>query len=202
MRSKKVIYFPMSNRYSLKTVPAFMLLVLAMTACGGMTTGNQPADGTALPDGGFVPVAVGDPNVLSEDQLLVLSDFGWPHAFHILAAYDGDNRLTRFETWSYYDGGIAYVFLDGEFLFDEEEEVYPSQLQVTTYRPDGFVLGQSMEDVRASHPGVEWTRVDSLEEVGEGVELYASSMILIGFSENQLISVSALAFLPGEGGAQ
>jgi hypothetical protein len=44
--------------------------------------------------------------------------------------------------------------------------------------------------------------VDSLEGIGEGVELYASSMILIGFSENQLISVSALALLPDEGGAQ
>jgi hypothetical protein len=44
--------------------------------------------------------------------------------------------------------------------------------------------------------------VDGLEGIGDGVELYASQMILIGFSENQLISVSALAFMPGEGEAQ
>ena len=63
-------------------------------------------------------------------------------------------------------------------------------------------LGQSLEDIRANHPGVEWTRVDSLEGIGEGVELYASELILIGFLENQLISVSALAYLPGDGGTQ
>jgi hypothetical protein len=181
---------------------SLLLLILAIAACNSLPLGNQPADDSALPDGEFVPVAVGDPDVLSEDQLIVLSDFGWPHTFHILAAYDSQDRMTRYETWSYHDGGIAYVFLDGEFLFEEEVEVFTDELQVTPYRPDAFVMGQSLEDVQANHPGVEWTRVDGLEGIGDGVELYASQMILIGFSENQLISVSALAFMPGEGEAQ
>jgi hypothetical protein len=202
VRYKKAACHPLPGQYYWKVAVLFMLLITAMTACSGMTPDNGPGDGAAQPTGEFVPVAVGDPDVLSEDQLLVLSDFGWPHAFHILTAYDDDGRLTRYETWSYYDAGIAYVFLDGEFLFEQEEEVYTSGLQVTPYKPDDFEIGQSLQEVRANHSGVEWTRVDALEEIGEGVELYASQMILIGFSQNQLVSVSALAFLPDEGGAQ
>jgi hypothetical protein len=202
MRRMKAIRSRLSHRQSMWIIASVLMLILANLACGLEATGSEPADDSAMPGGDSDPVAVGDPEVLSEDQAIVLSDFGWPQTFHILAAYDSQDRVTRYETWHYHDGGIAYVFLDGEFLFEEEAEVYANELQATPYRPDAFVLGQSLEDVRANHPGVEWTRVDSLEGIGEGVELYVSEMIIVGFSENQLISVSALAFLPDEGGAQ
>lgn len=194
---------PFPKTSSWRTMLALVLSGIVLVGCAGQPLSDEIPEGSLMPgEGEAVPTAVGDPTILGPDQLLILAEFGWPHSFTVLETLNSENERARYETWSYYDGGISYVFLDGEFQFREYEEVLLGDLTTTPYHPDGFVLGQSIEDVKSNHPEVQWTRMDVLEEASEGIETYISELIILGFEEGRLISVAGLALSPEEGGGE
>jgi hypothetical protein len=147
------------------------------------------------------PTSVGPVRTLSDEQQRVVDMFGWPHSFSLIAIEDNDNKLHCSETWTYYDGQITYFFLDGKYRTWEPAESLPDGSVATPYRPDEFMIGSSVQEVKkAILPGDEFLRVQEADYITEGIideaEMYAAPQLISSFYEGRLVILEALALTP------
>jgi hypothetical protein len=135
---------------------------------------------------------------LSDQQKVLVEEFGWPHFFTLLESEDAEGRPVRYEVWTYYDGQTSYTFLDGIFQFDEPAESLPSNALATPYHPNQFILGASAEQAMAQVPGTKWAAMPGVETFQEGMQIYLSQQLMVGFYQDRLIYIDAMAFVPEE----
>jgi hypothetical protein len=110
----------------------------------------------------------------------VLNLRGAPQAFTILfyqqMGAEGYYEDIRQETWTYYDRGKEYVFINGELAAESEIAAADRAVTGAPFRPEQFVGNLTLDEV----------------EAGLGLHDYARQLIL-GFKYGQLCSVQALA---------
>jgi hypothetical protein len=138
---------------------------------------------------------------LSDQQQVVVDDFGWPHSFTIIEAEDPDGASVRYEIWNYYVGATAYTFLDGEFQYTELVEPLEGDLILTPYHPDQFMLGMTSETLQATLSGREWVSMPGADFFREGVDIFVNQQLVTGFYENRLIYIEAYGFEKEGGGS-
>lgn len=141
---------------------------------------------------------------LSSEQQQIIDMFGWPHSFTMLEVESDEGKFHCSETWTYYDGEITYIFLDGEYQTWEPIDPIPMDSLVTPYRPNEFLLGTSPDQVAlAIGSGDSWIKAEYagllLEGLLDEVEIYVAPQLVAGFNENRLIFLEALALMPTEG---
>ncbi len=133
---------------------------------------------------------------LSPMQEEIVAEFGWPQSFLVLELEDGEGRRARQETWNYFDGETAYVFLDGELATFRAIDPLPDGSDTTPYQPNQFVLGSAFGEVEGLLAEGEWTQLPGLEKLAEGVEICAGKQLILGFHDQRLVFVRSLALAP------
>ena len=157
-----------------------------------MPAGGEEVTHTAIPD---EPLTA----QLSDQQQLLVDEFGWPDSFTILEADDDQGGTVRFETWTYYAGKIIYTFFDGVFQTEGYTETISRDAILSPYHPDQFPLGMTQDQVRAWVVSGEMIQIPDEGGGLEGIDLYAAEQLILGFEVDRLVYVDALVFIP-EGG--
>ena len=135
---------------------------------------------------------------LSAEQLSVIDRRGYPDAFAILfyeeEQMDGAYGDVRFETWSYYSGGLEYTFINGDQMAEDPLEIeFLGELVPIPYRPEQFVAYMSLDEVIDS-AGLETYLVVPLEkELVKDGEVYYADELTFGLKDDELLYVEALA---------
>jgi len=138
---------------------------------------------------------------LSEQQLTLVNDFGWPDSFTITEIDNTQGDHIRHEIWVYYQGRTSYVFLNGFFISSNEVEALPQGYIPTPYKPDQFKTGMSQEQMLAQLGETELFPLEDSDVIAEGVQLHFGQQLMLGFMLDRLVYVEALAFIP-EGSGQ
>jgi len=138
---------------------------------------------------------------LSEQQQLLIDEFGPPDSFTILEADSDQGESVHFETWIYYRGKITYTFFDGIFQVEGDAESLPTGFIPTPHHPDQFPLGASPDQIQALLPDHTLVSLENSEALQPGAQMFVSQQLVLGFLENELFYVDALAFVP-EGSEQ
>jgi hypothetical protein len=133
---------------------------------------------------------------LSEQQLTVVNDFGWPDSFTITEIDNTQGEHIRHEIWVYYQGRTSYVFLNGLFISSNEVEELPQGYMPTPFQPDQFQTGTSLDRLQIQIGESELLPLDDSDVISDGVQLYFGQQLIIGFMEDRLVYVEALAFIP------
>jgi hypothetical protein len=133
---------------------------------------------------------------LSEQQQSVIDDFDWPDTFLIMEIDDIEGNQVRLETWSYYGGNTSFTFSNGVFMVDGETGAMPDGFSPTPYHPDQFPLGASLEQITAILSDYTILSVEGGEVIQPGVKFFTAQQLILGFLNNRLFYVEALAHLP------
>ena len=130
----------------------------------------------------------------------VLDELGIPDAFSIRFE-ELEGQVVRWESWSYFDFGHAFDFVDGELLWTVELEPIPdASLYAHFYAPDDFRPHMSTAEVRELLVWQSLAEIDLSEgEIEDGVIL-AGDQILLGFDNDRLVYVETLILTPAESG--
>lgn len=153
-------------------------------------TPGRLEDETAATPPAFNPVS------LSGEQQQVVEDLEWPDTFMIIEVDHREGRRIRQETWAYHQGKTTLTFLDGVFMAEGEVDRLPPGYVPTPYHPDQFPLGSSLAQVQAALAGITLLSVEDAEPPQGGVRLYAGPQLMLGFLNDRLFYVDALAFIP------
>ena len=135
---------------------------------------------------------------LSGDQAAVIDHLGNPEAFSILfyeeEQVDGSLIDVRFETWSYYSGGLEYTFINGDQVAEDLLEIeLLGELVPIPYRPEQFIAYMSLDEVIASG-GLETYLIVPLEkELVDSGEVYYADELTFGMKNDELLYIEALA---------
>lgn len=139
---------------------------------------------------------------LSTEQLSVRADLGSPEAFSILfyeeELMDGSYGDVRFETWSYYNDGVEYTFINGEMVGEDPIEVDVGELIPIPYTPEQFVAYMNLDEVISSARLDTFLVVPLEKELVDGGEVYYADELTFGLKDNELLYVEALALEVGE----
>jgi hypothetical protein len=133
---------------------------------------------------------------LSQQQQLLIDEFSWPDSFTILEADDEQGEHVRFETWIYYQGKITYTFFDGVFQVEGDVETLSEGYISTPHHPDQFPLGASPDQIQALLPDHTLVPIDHSEAIQLGAQMFVAQQLVLGFLDNRLFYVDALAFIP------
>ena len=136
------------------------------------------------------------PMSLSAEQQQVVDELDWPDTFMILEVDHREGQRIRQETWAYHQGKTTLTFLDGVFMAEGEVDRLPPGAIPTPYHPDQFILGSSLAQIRAGLAGVTLLPVEDAEPPESGIRLYAGPQLILGFLNDRLFYVDALAFVP------
>jgi hypothetical protein len=134
---------------------------------------------------------------LSPEQLSVRAELGSPEAFSILfyeeELLDGSYGDVRFETWSYYNDGVEYTFINGELVGEDPIEIDVGELIQIPYTPEQFVAYMNLEEVIASAKLDTFLVVPLEKELVDGGEVYYADELTFGLKDDELLYVEALA---------
>jgi hypothetical protein len=161
------------------------------TPDANLTPGVQEDSATAQPT--IVPLTA---ITLSEDQQLILDDFGWPDAFMIMEMDDAEGNPQRVETWSYYEYQTSLTFSEGVFMYDEVEAQLSGEIFPTELRPNEFPLGISMDQLDELLPDVPLVPIENIDYFLEGLDIFLGESFVLGFYENRLFLIDTWAGLP------
>jgi hypothetical protein len=129
----------------------------------------------------------------------VLEELGAPDAFSI--RFDTvEGQVVRWESWSYFDFGHSFDFVDGELLWTVELDPIPDgSLYAHFYVPEDFQAHMSTAEVRELLPGQSLVEVDLSEGDIEGGLVLAGDQILLAFDQDRLVYVETFILAPEEG---
>lgn len=135
---------------------------------------------------------------LSGDQAGVIDHRGNPEAFSILfyeeEQVDGSLIDVRFETWSYYSGGLEYTFINGDQVAEDPLDIELfGDLVPIPYRPEQFVAYMSLDEMVASTGLGSYLVVPLEKELVDGGEVYYADELTFGLKDGELLYVEALA---------
>jgi hypothetical protein len=133
---------------------------------------------------------------LSEQQQMIVDQFDLPDTFIIMEIDDPQGNHVRLETWVYCQGKTSYTFIDGIFESDGEAITLPDDYFPTPYHPIQFPLGASPDQIQSLLTHVTLVPFENSEMLQEGIRLYISEQLILGFQEDRLFYVDAMAFVP------
>lgn len=134
--------------------------------------------------------------VFSEEQQIVVDAFGWPDSFTIFTVDDVENNTVRLETWNYHLGKISFTFIEGVFSNEGIIAGLPAEgFYPTPYQPDQFPLGASLAFIRERLADNEMVLIKGFEDLHEGMQLYGGQQLILGFVDNHLFYVDAMALV-------
>jgi hypothetical protein len=168
----------MMKKLTLLLIP---LLLIASTLACNLSSAADP--GNNIPDGrteNFQPQAASVQGSWSYSpaQQAVLQEYGNPTRCTIIFANN-----TRQETWTWDTTGRSIVFIDGEQAAEKTFAAeYQDNLYRTTYGPDQFFLGMTIDDIVFS-TGRNTFLLSTVEGVGRLMHLEGLS---IGLSEDRI----------------
>jgi len=134
--------------------------------------------------------------ILSEQQQMTADQFSWPDTFIIMEIDDEEGNHVRLETWVYCHGKTSYTFTDGIFQTDGEAITLPDGYIPTPYQPNQFPLGASPDQIQSLLTNSTLVPFENSGFIQEGVELYISQQLILGFLEDRLFYVDAMASVP------
>jgi hypothetical protein len=175
------------------------LVVVCTVTAGALVLGDF-AEYQALPkiaEGVQVDVVVGAPLPLSNDQQRVRAERGDPEAFLLLfyeePLEDGSTGDVRMETWSYYTGGVEYIFINGNLEAQAAIEAGIGELAAAPYQPEQFQAYMSLEEVLAAAGLNSFLLVPLERELVVGGEVYYADQFTFGLQDGELRYLEALA---------
>jgi hypothetical protein len=129
----------------------------------------------------------------------VLEELGAPDAFSVrFETVEG--QVVRWESWSYFDFGSSFDFVDGELLWTVELDPLPDgSLYAHFYVPEDFQAHMTTAEVRELLPWQSLVEVDLGEGDIEGGVVLAGDQILLGFDQDRLVYVETFVLAPEEG---
>ena len=133
---------------------------------------------------------------LSEQQQMTVDQFSWPDTFIIMEIDDQQGNHVRLETWVYCQGKTSYTFTDGVFQSDGEAITLPDGNIPTPYHPNQFPLGASPEQIQSLLTNSTLVPFENSGFIQEGVDLYISQQLILGFLEDRLFYVDAMTSVP------
>jgi len=148
------------------------------------------------PPGSEEPPLVLPSVALSQEQQLLIDEFSWPDSFTILEADVDQGEPMRFETWIYYRGKITYTFFEGIFQVEGDVEPLPAGFISTPHHPDQFPLGASPDQIQTLLSDHTLVPLENSEAIQPGAQMFVAQQLVLGFLDNQLFYVDALAFIP------
>jgi len=133
---------------------------------------------------------------LSEQQQMTVDQLSWPDTFIIMEIDDMQGNHVRLETWVYCQGKTSYTFTDGIFQSDGEAITLPDGYFPTPYYPNQFPLGASLDQIQSMLTNSTLVPFENSGFIQEGVDLYISQQLILGFLEDRLFYVDAMALIP------
>lgn len=140
---------------------------------------------------------------MAVDQQTVLDEFGPPDSFTRMVIPDVNGTWMQYDMWTYFDAYTAFIFLDGVFLRSEFVQ-RPGNVEPTPYLPTHFLLGMPFQIIVNNFPDeLGWANLTDMEDLltdyGAPAELWATDRLLLGFVDDKLVFVQAMAFANEEG---
>ena len=122
----------------------------------------------------------------------VLDKLGPPDAFS-LRFDELEGQSVRWETWSYFDFGTRFDFVDGELLWTVALEPVPDgAIYAHFYVPDDFRSGMTIAQVKALLDDQILDEIDLSDVDLEGGVALAGDQILLGFQDDRLVFVETV----------
>ncbi len=122
----------------------------------------------------------------------VIAQLGPPDAFS-LHFDELEGQSVRWETWSYFDFGTRFDFVDGELLWTVELEPVPDgAIYAHFYAPEDFRSGMTIAQVKALLDDQILDEIDLSDVDLEGGVALAGDQILLGFQDDGLVFVETV----------
>ena len=135
---------------------------------------------------------------IEDRRTTVLAEMGLPDAFSI--RFDIlEGEVVRWESWSYFDFGNCFEFLDGELLWTVELEPVPdSTLYAHLYSPFDFQPHTSKNEILAYFNGRPFEEISLSDQGIENGLLLIGDQIMLGFEQDKLVYVETLILEPDD----
>lgn len=141
-----------------------------------------------------------DPYNLSEEQMSILVNRGYPEAFTLLFYEEervgGGVQDVRQETWEYYSQGVEFNFFNGELketISLDLDEIGP--LAPLPYYPEQFEAYMSLEEVLAAAGLKTYLEIPMEKVYLDGGDLYYGESLTFGLVDGELRYLEALALI-------
>ena len=164
-------------------------LVLACNPTGGPAPTAEP---TLSPSAEGMSLAAALAITPDDGRPTVLAKLGPPDAFSL--RFDAlEGQSVRWETWSYFDFGTRFDFVDGELLWTVALEPVPDGvIYAHFYAPEDFRSGMTIAQVKALLDDQTLDEIDLSEVDLEGGIALAGDQILLGFQDDRLVFVETV----------
>lgn len=183
----RVSGFPNALRIAAILLGAILALGCNLAARPGPAaepTSVSEATGMSLATALTIPPEDGRPTVLEK--------LGPPDAFS-LRFDDLQGQTVRWETWSYFDFGTRFDFVDGELLWTIELEPIPDvAIYAHFYDPEDFRGGMTIAQVKALLDDQVLEEIDLRAVDLEGGVALVGDQILLGFQDDRLVFVETV----------
>ena len=141
-----------------------------------------------------------DPYNLSEEQMSILVNRGYPEAFTLLFYEEelvgGGVQDVRLETWDYYSQGVGFTFFNGDLKETEPldlEEI--GSLVSMPYFPEQFEAYMTLDEVLAAAGLERYVEIPVDKAFLDGGDLYYGESLTFGLVDGELRYLEALAVI-------
>ncbi len=173
----------------------FLIIFLTLTGCGIFDRTE-----TAEPD--EMPMSLDQAlEIESQDSRpTVIEELGPPDAFSI-KFQELAGQSVRWESWSYFDLGAQFDFIDGELIWSVElEPVADGSIYAHWYDPLEFQARMTPADIAILFPEIDFTEIDLSTLDAEGTRVVAGEQLLLGFQDGELVYVETFILSPDPDG--
>lgn len=177
-----------------------LLFSLLMLGCSLAAMPPHSTEPMPSPTGEVMSLAAALAVPPNDQRPAVLAEMGPPDAFS-LRFDELEGQVVRWETWSYFDFGTRFDFVDGELLWTVELEPVPDgAIYAHFYDPEDFRAGMRVAEVESmlADQGLQVINLSAVDLEG-GVAL-AGDQILLGFQDNRLVFVETVILTPDSAG--
>jgi hypothetical protein len=186
-----------------RIVPILLAAVLILGCRLVPRPGGSPATSTTGVEVLSLTEALAVPP--DDQRPTVLAEMGPPDAFS-LRFDELEGQVVRWETWSYFDFGTRFDFIDGELLWTVELEPVPDgTIYAHFYDPADFRAGMGVAEVVSMLEGQD-SEGRAPQEINlgavdlEGGVALAGDQILLGFQDDRLVFVETVILTPDAAG--
>jgi hypothetical protein len=165
------------------------VLALGCNLVGGPAPTAEPTSSPST-EGMSLTAALAIPP--DDGRPTVLTTLGPPDAFS-LRFDELEGQSVRWETWSYFDFGTRFDFVDGELLWTVALEPVPDgAIYAHFYEPDDFQAGMTIAQTKALLDDQVLDEIDLSDVDLEGGVALAGDQILLGFQDDRLVFVETV----------
>jgi hypothetical protein len=176
----------------------FILLFLTLAGCG--LIGRSDGLDSPEPDEFDMSVEEALETTPLDSRPTVIEELGPPDAFSI-KFQELAGQSVRWESWSYFDLGAQFDFIDGELLWSVElEPVADGSIYAHWYDPLEFQARMTAAEIAILFPEIDFTEMDLSTLDAEGTRVVAGEQLLLGFQDDELVYVETFILSPDPDG--